>query len=74
MSEKKNRKKKQHNKYLVLTSLPVQMGVTIYLGSYLGKEISKNTGNKHFTTIFVLLSVVVALYLFIKQVKKISND
>ena len=55
-------------------SLPVQMGVTIYLGSYFGKEISENTGNKHFATIFVLLSVVVALYLFIKQVKKISND
>lgn len=55
-------------------SLPVQMGVTIYLGSYFGKEIGKNTGNKHVATIFVLLSVIVALYLFIKQVKKISND
>ena len=74
MSEKKNRQKKQHNKYLILTSLSVQMGITVYLGSYIGKEISKNTGNKHFTTFFVLLSVVVALYLFINQVKKINNE
>ena len=32
-------KKKQLNKYLQLTSIAFQMGITIYLGAYFGKKL-----------------------------------
>lgn len=76
MSTKKNKKKKQHNKYLLLTSLSFQMGLTIYLGSYLGKELDSRSAdeNKFFTIVFVLLSIAIAFYMFLKQINKIDND
>ena len=76
MPENKNRKRKPHNKYLTLTSLSFQMGVTIYLGSYIGKNLDKNnnTDKDYFTIIFVLLSVAIAMYMFIKQAKKMNNE
>lgn len=50
------------------------MGVTIYLGSYFGKYLDENANTTHYTPILVLLSVAVAFYFFIKQIKKINND
>ena len=74
MSVKKSKRKKQPNKYLVLTSLSFQMGATIYLGSCAGKYFDENASTTYYTPAFVLLSVAVAFYFFIKQVKKINND
>ena len=74
MSEKKSKRKKQLNKYLALTSLSFQMGATIYLGSYIGKYFDKNANTNYYTPAFVLLSIVIAFYFFIKQIKKIDND
>ena len=70
MSEKKSKRKKRPNKYLVLTSLSFQMGVTIYLGSYAGKYLDENASTTHYTPAFVLLSVAIAFYFFFKQIKK----
>ena len=52
------------------------MGITIYLGSYIGGALDEkyNTEENYYTTIFVLLSVVISIYTLIKQVKKINND
>ena len=76
LEKNQNKKKKPHNKYLALTSLSIQMGVTIYLGSYIGGVLDENnnTEDGHYKTIFVLFSVAVAIYMFIKQAKKITND
>ena len=76
MPNKKHKKKKQHNRYLALTSISFQMGITIYLGSYIGGALDEkyNTEENYYTTIFVLLSVVISIYTLIKQVKKINND
>ena len=34
-------KKKQRNRFLALSSLPFQMGITIYLGAYFGKFLDQ---------------------------------
>jgi hypothetical protein len=54
----------------------MQMGVTIYLGSYFGGLFDEyhNLENNTFTTIFTLLGVAISMYLFIKQAQKINND
>ena len=76
MPGQKNKKRKQHNKYLVLTSLSIQMGITIYLGSFLGEYLDERntTENNIYTTICVLFSVVLSMYMFIKQAKNILNE
>ena len=74
--QNKEKKKKPHNKYLALTSLSLQMGVVIYLGAYLGKSLDAQTENEknYYTALCVLASVIVALYMFVKQAKKIQDD
>ncbi len=67
--------KKQRNKYLILTGVAFQMGITIYLMVYLGKRLDlhyQNT-NKFYTIIFTLLGVSISLYAMNKQVQKINN-
>tara|TARA_B100001758_G_C17779590_1_gene289246 strand:+ start:180 stop:398 length:219 start_codon:yes stop_codon:yes gene_type:complete len=70
------KKKKQHNKYLTLTSLSLQMGLTVYLGSFIGGWLDekKSAENNLYTVVCVLLSVFISMYLFIKQAQKINNE
>ena len=74
--QNKQKKKKPHNKYLALTSLSFQMGIIIYLGAYLGKSLDVQAENEksYYTALCVLASVIVALYMFVKQAKKIQDD
>ena len=74
--QNKEKKKKPHNKYLALTSLSLQMGIVIYLGAYLGKSLDNQVENEkgYYTALCVLASVVVALYMFVKQAKKVQDD
>ncbi|WP_372744937.1 AtpZ/AtpI family protein [Lutibacter sp.] len=68
-------KKKQLNKYLQLTGVAFQMGLTIYLGVYFGKKLDihyQNT-NKLFTIILTLVSLVIAIYSVIAQLKSIND-
>jgi F0F1-type ATP synthase assembly protein I len=76
LKKNKNKKKKQHNKYLVLTSLSFQMGLTIYLGAYVGEFLDQkyNTDKNYYTIIFVLFSVFASLYRLIKQSDKLNNE
>ena len=52
------------------------MGIVIYLGAYLGKSLDGQEENEktYYTAICVLVSVIVALYMFVKQAKKIHDD
>ena len=52
------------------------MGIVIYLGAYLGKSLDGQTENEkgYYTALCVLASVIVALYMFVKQAKKIQDD
>ena len=76
MSKKKIKKKKQLNRYLALTSIPFQMGATIFLGAYLGEALDKRHvfDKKYFTIAFVLIAVFASLYLLIKQLKNLEDE
>jgi F0F1-type ATP synthase assembly protein I len=69
------KKKKQLNKYLQLTGVAIQMGVTIYLGVYFGKWLDAyfETNNKTYTIILTLLSLVAAIWSVLAQLKNIND-
>lgn len=76
MSKNKKRKKKQLNKYLALTSISFQIGLTVYVGSYTGKYLDAkyNLEKNWFTIAFVLLALVVSTYSVIKQLNNLNNE
>ncbi len=67
--------KKQPNKYFRLAGAGMQMGITIYLFSMLGKWLDVQYPNdKHwYNSGFVLLGVFVSMYLLISQLNKIND-
>lgn len=67
--------KKQPNKYIKFTSIALQMGLTIYLGSKLGEWLDHkyNTTNQIYYKIVTLIAVAVAMFSVIYQVIKITN-
>jgi len=67
--------KKPLNKYIRLTGIGLQMGITIYLAAYLGKWLDLKYPNKNdiYTIILTLLGVVLSFYSLLKQVKNINN-
>ena len=64
------------NKWLVFTSMPIQMGVTIYafywVGNWLGEKYT--TGGEWWMKGFTLLGVAVSMYQFIKQVNYLNKN
>lgn len=56
--------------------IAAQMGVTIFLGAYLGKWLdSKYPSDKQWYTILCTLSAVaIALYMVLKQVNKLNEE
>ncbi|MDA0177878.1 MULTISPECIES: AtpZ/AtpI family protein [Mesoflavibacter] len=67
--------KKQPNKYIRFTSIALQMGLTIYLGSKLGEWLDQkyNTNNQIYYKVITLIAVGVAMFSVIYQVIKITN-
>jgi len=76
MPKNKKSKKKRLNKYLLFTSASLQMGITIYLGAYLGKYLDEkyNLEKNWFTIAFVLLALIISIYSLIKQLNKLNNE
>ena len=76
MQSQKKKPKKQRNKYLTLTLIASQMGVTIYLGAQLGKFLDKKAGllKPWFTIGCTFFSMVVSLYSIVKQLNRINNE
>ena len=72
----KPKKKSQLHKYLQLTGITFQMGITIYLGVFLGKWLDSyfQTSQKTYVIIGTLLSLVIAIWSVIIQLKKINED
>tara|TARA_R110000751_G_scaffold146601_2_gene250766 strand:- start:3238 stop:3480 length:243 start_codon:yes stop_codon:yes gene_type:complete len=70
------KQKKQLNPYIRFTSIAIQMGLTIWLGSRLGNWLDSKygDGSQLYFKIITLLSVFIAMYAVIKQVVKITND
>jgi hypothetical protein len=72
MAQKKP--KKPLNRYIVLTGVGLQMGITIYLAARLGKWLdAKYTDNNTYTIILTLAGIVLSFYSLMKQLKNLDN-
>lgn len=67
--------KKNKNKWIVLLTIPAQMGATIFLFSWFGSWLDEKYGNvkKINQMIFTLLGVFLSLYYVIKQVNQLNK-
>lgn len=68
--------KKPLSKYIRFSGIAIQMGLTIYLGSLLGKWLDSYFlyENQLFHKICTLFAVFLAMFSVIMQVTKISNN
>jgi membrane protein DedA with SNARE-associated domain len=75
MTEQKKKNQKQLNKAFALTGVAAQMGITIFLGAYLGKylDVKFPADKKWFTMILVIVAVIISLYNVIKQLDRINE-
>lgn len=67
---------KQPNKFIALSGAGLQMGATIFIGSYIGKYLDgKYPQEKEwFTIVFTLLAVVIAFYNLLKRVNRLNDS
>lgn len=67
---------KEKNKFIVLTGVAIQMGVTIFLGAYFGKMLDEKypSDKKWFTMSLTILAVFISLYNILIQLKKINKE
>jgi len=68
-------KKNNYTKWLALINIPIQMGVIIFLFSYLGNWLDDNHPSTKVTygKIMVMVGVFLALYNVIRQVNEINK-
>lgn len=76
MMENQEPKNRNNKKWLALMGIPFQMGIIIFLFTYLGMWLDKKySGDSSvFTIVLSLLSVFIALYNVIRQVKNLNNS
>lgn len=69
-------KKQPNNKWIALINIPFQMGVIIAAGVFLGIWLDGkyNKEGSLFTIVCSLLSVFIALYNVMQQVKNLNKD
>jgi len=67
--------KNQRNKWITLINIPIQMGVIIFLFSYLGSWLDENHPSQkvYYNKILVMVGVALALYNVIRQVNEINK-
>jgi F0F1-type ATP synthase assembly protein I len=70
------KKKPQHNKWIVLINIPVQMGAIIFFCAYLGNLLDSKYPNPQaiYVKILVLFGVGLAFYNLNRQLKKINDS
>lgn len=58
--------------YVKYSAFAIQMGVTVFLGAYLGKYLDGKhpMEKKWFTMLFTILAVALALYNLLRQLKR----
>jgi F0F1-type ATP synthase assembly protein I len=71
-----NKKRDKIPRFARLSGVGLQMGVTIFLGAYLGKYLDEKfpSEKKWFTIICTLLFVVISLYNVLRQVNQINKE
>ena len=67
--------KKKPNKWLALINIPIQMGVVIFLFSYLGNWLDEKYPNPNslFIKVFTLIGVALDFYNINRQLKEINE-
>lgn len=67
---------KKPNKWLQLINIPIQMGIVIYLFSWIGGFLDKKYNNSDalFTKTLVVVGVFISLYNVNRQVKKMNEN
>lgn len=67
--------KKSQPKFIALTGIAVQMGITIFGFSYAGKYLDENYNpeGRAWTIVFVLAGVALSLYNLLRQVNRIND-
>lgn len=75
MTENNEPKNRSNTKWLALMGIPFQMGIIIFLFTYLGMWLDEKYSEDSavFTIVLSLLSVFIALYNVIRQVKNLNN-
>lgn len=70
------KKEKPHNKWIQLINIPIQMGIIIFLFSWIGKNIDDSyfETNIQFQKWITLLGVFIALYNVYRQVQQLNNS
>jgi F0F1-type ATP synthase assembly protein I len=73
--DNQNPKKRTSNKWLLLINIPIQMGIIIFLFSFLGNWLDKKFPNTNaiFVKIITLLGVAIAFYNVNRQLKEINK-
>jgi F0F1-type ATP synthase assembly protein I len=71
----KDKERRQRNKWIALINIPVQMGIIIFLFSWLGSWLDGEYPNPKniYRIIFTLLGVFIALYNVIRQVNQLNK-
>ncbi|WP_299058993.1 AtpZ/AtpI family protein [uncultured Polaribacter sp.] len=70
---KKDAQKKPLNKAIALSGAGLQMGLTIYLASLLGKWLDQKFETTYLTITITLFAIFIATYALIKQANKIND-
>lgn len=75
MSTNKDSKKQNNPKWLALINIPIQMGIIVFLFSYLGNWLDAKYPNPNtiFVKILTLVGVAVAFYNINRQLKDINK-
>lgn len=76
MPDNKKPSDKRLNPFIKFSSIALQMGLTIYLGSKLGEwlDVKFNNTNQLYYKIVTLIAVFIAMYAVIKQVLNLTNS
>ena len=76
MSSNKDSKKQNNIKWLALINIPIQMGVIVFLFSYLGNQLDVKYPNPNtiYVKILTLLGVAIAFYNINRQLKDINKS
>ena len=67
---------KKPNRYIVLTSIAAQLGITVYLAAELGKylDLKYDFEKPLFTMLCILSGLAASMYLVLKQLKRLDQE
>ncbi|MCR9172466.1 MAG: AtpZ/AtpI family protein [bacterium] len=67
---------RKSTRFLALTGIGIQMGATIFLGAWAGRELDEAypSNKKWWTMGLTIFAVIVSLYSVLKQVNRINKQ